>query len=69
MTRQDEIARIKATKADRRKAKGKGKATGWGGESDGSDDEDEDEWGGGDPGIFKVSPHPSFIKSTGSAGG
>jgi hypothetical protein len=47
----------KAYKAERKKAqgKGKGKAKGWGSGSESEDEEEEDEWGGGEPGIIKVS--------------
>jgi len=52
--RDAELEIQKGMKAARKKAKSKGKATGWGDGSDESD-EDEDEWGGGLPGIMKVS--------------
>lgn len=52
-TRAEELARSQAAKKARRKAKGKGKAPGWG--SSGSESSEEDEWGGGEPGIMKVS--------------
>ena len=51
--RETELVAIKDYKAASRKDKGKGKAKGWG---SGTDDSSEvDEWGGGDPGIIKVS--------------
>ena len=52
--RDTELEIRKGMKAARKKDKGKGKATGWGDGSDESE-EDEDEWGGGLPGIMKVS--------------
>lgn len=52
-TRDEEIQRIKAHREARRKEKGKAKARDWGSDSD--SDEDIPEWGGGLPGIIKVS--------------
>lgn len=55
--RDAEMEAKKAYQAERKKAqgKGKGKAKGWGSGSESEDEEDEDEWGGGEPGIIKVS--------------
>jgi len=50
--RDAEIEMAKGMKEARRKEKGKGKAKDWGGSES---DEEVDEWGGGLPGIMKVS--------------
>ena len=56
LVQQEEAARRQAIKDARRKAKkGKSKASGWGSGSGSESDGEEDKWGGGEPGIIKVS--------------
>jgi len=50
--RDEELEMAKGMKEARRREKGKGKAKDWGGTES---DEEVDEWGGGLPGIMKVS--------------
>lgn len=53
--RDAELAAIKDAESTRKRDKGKGRAKGWGSGSDSADEEEADEWGGGPPGIIKVS--------------